>query len=279
MIEATRAYGLDFLFPAGDRAIGGSLRQHGEFSRVELDLLLAYASDPSGVLIDIGANIGSIALPFAAARPQWQVVAVEAHRGLSGLLAANVHGNRLSNVEAIHAAAGAERGLADFSAEPLHAQGNWGILGFNNPRVTRTEPVRMLTLDELTGPGVKLIKLDVEGFEPEVLKGAVGTLATRRAVWVAETNVRAPEASRQVIATFQAAGYAVHWFFVPFVTAQPDRGGRPERLDRGDSNVVALPPGTPNLWDLPFVTSPDAARPRAAQDYGYLARYGYPFPA
>jgi len=64
-LDVTRAYDLDFRFPASDTVVGATLRTFGEFSRVELDVLLHLAPQPSGVMIDAGANIGSLALPFA----------------------------------------------------------------------------------------------------------------------------------------------------------------------------------------------------------------------
>lgn len=71
LLDVTRAFDLDFRFPASDTIVGPTLRTYGEFSRVELDILLHLACDPTGVMVDAGANIGSLALPFARARPGW----------------------------------------------------------------------------------------------------------------------------------------------------------------------------------------------------------------
>ena len=67
MLDITRAYGLDFLFPKNDMVIGASLRQYGEFARPEVELIVEHmGSGPEGsCYIDVGANIGSIALPVA----------------------------------------------------------------------------------------------------------------------------------------------------------------------------------------------------------------------
>jgi FkbM family methyltransferase len=272
MLDRTIAYGLDFLFPVADAAVGASLRNHGEFGRVEVDFFVEMAGEPA-TFIDVGANIGAIALPFAKARPDWTVIAVEAHRGLAGLLAANSLNNQLYNVEVIQAAAGAERRLAEFPAAPLSARANFGMLGFTSD-TGATETVRMLTLDEVAPTDTRMIKIDVEGFEPEVLKGAAKLLEARQAVWLAEATVQNPAATAQVIETFLAAGYGVYWFYAPFVTHRAAKAPPTEAL-RGDSNVVALPPGVPNLWNLPAVKSPGEQRPGTADLYPYLARYGY----
>jgi FkbM family methyltransferase len=273
MLDTTEAYGLSFLFPAGDEAVGASLKRYGEFARPELDLLLEYASAPSATLIDVGANIGAIALPFAKARPAWKVVAIEAHRGLCNLLATNTFNNRLYNVEPFHAAAGPEMRFVDFPAPPLSHAANYGTLSLT--RIGRqTEPIRMFPLDHLAPRTTALVKIDVEGFEPEVLKGATGLLAAKRAIWLAEAGGKTQEANQSVVQTFLDAGYQVFWFFAPFATPSSERGN-PEKCELGDANVLALPPGIENRWGLTPITSADAPRPTRLEAYSYLARYGY----
>ena len=272
MLDTTLAYGLSFLFPARDNAVGACLRNHGEFARVELDFFTDHAAG-QGTLIDVGANIGAIALPFARARPDWRVLAIEAHRGLHGLLAANALNNRLFNVEVFHAAAGAEPGLPDFPATPLSDEMNFGTLGFGRT-ATVTEHVRMLTLDEIAPADTRLVKIDVEGYEPEVLRGARDLLGRRSAIWLAEASIQNPEPSAQTIRTLMEAGYAVHWLFAPFATPASAKA-RPATPGRGDANVVALPPGVPNRWNLPLISDPSERRPSGADAYPYLARYGF----
>lgn len=273
MLDCTVAYGLKFLFPLKDLGVGESLRSHGEFSRVETDFLLDHApADERGTLIDVGANIGSIALPFAQQRPSWQVLAVEAHRGLAAVLSANTLNNGLMNVEVFNAAAAAEPGLLKFPASKLSTEGNFGTLGFGSEE--QAEAVRALTLDEVSPRSTRLVKLDVEGFEPEVLKGARGLILSRKAIWVSEASIQHPESAAEVIRTFQEAGYSVFWFYVPFATPQSPKGA-PAEPSRGDANIVALPPGVENRWDLIPVGSATERRPSHGSAYAYLERYGY----
>ncbi|MBW8813801.1 MAG: FkbM family methyltransferase [Caulobacterales bacterium] len=272
MLDCTLAYGLSFLFPAGDSAVGASLKNHGEFSRVELDFLLDHAdAADSATFIDVGANIGSIALPFAKARPSWQVFAIEAHRGLAGLLAANTHQNLLSNVEVFNAAAGPERVLADFPTISFSIPGNFGQLRFGTTGAT--EAVRMLTLDEVAPPDTRIIKVDVEGFEPEVLKGSSGLLEREEAIWLLEASIHRPTQTAEVIRTFQLLGYNAFWFYVPFVTPVAPKGP-PIDASKGDSNIVVLPRHIGNKWNLTPVQSPDEQRPPDISSYLYLNRYG-----
>lgn len=275
MLDITRAYGLDFYFPAGDDTVGAHLRRYGEFARPEVDVLLAYATGKGGAFIDVGANIGAVALPFAKARPDWRVLAIEAHRGLAGVLAANVYGNQLYGVEPIHAAAGAKSQLIDFATPQLSARGNFGILSVHS-KGEATEQVRMLRLDDIAPADTRVVKIDVEGYETEVMAGAKALLARKETVWLAEASDQHAEASERLLETFISAGYAVHWFFAPFVTPNSEKS-RPEIVRNGDVNLVALPPGVENLWNLPSAT-PGSPRPTSAFAYTYLPRYGFPAP-
>lgn len=274
MFDRTIAYGLDFVFPAGDTAIGHSLALSGEFARVIRDFLISQAREDRGALLDVGANIGAIGLPFAATKRGWQVVAIEAHRGLAGLLAANVANNQLSAVDVLHAAAGAKRCVADFPNPSLFGQANYGTVNFgavNQP----TAPVLMVTLDEVAPPTTRLIKIDVEGYEPEVLKGAQRLLHEVKPIWLVEAASHSPEQNASVAATFLDAGYRLYWFFAPFVTRRPLKGRLPLEPGTGDHNLVALPPGVSNEWDLPVLTTAGEEPPKTTGAFSYLARYGY----
>jgi FkbM family methyltransferase len=150
MLGMTRAYGLTFLFPEGDTAIGASLRDYGEFARPEVELIVSYMDQfkEPGAFIDVGANIGAIALPVAAKQQQWKVIAIEAHRGLSNVLAANTLNNRLYNVEVICGAVEAESGITTFPSVSLSSKIDFGVLGtYLNDKI-RSERVLMLNLDD-----------------------------------------------------------------------------------------------------------------------------------
>jgi FkbM family methyltransferase len=275
-VDVTRAYDLDFRFPASDTVVGATLRTFGEFSRVELDVLLHLAPQPSGVMIDAGANIGSLALPFAKARPGWRVMAYEAQRWISHLLAANAIANDLLNVEPIHAALGREESLTDFPMAALDASLNFGGLGFGSAGVSN-ERVRVTRLDDLP-PSVhslvRVVKMDLQGFEPEVLRGA-GELLTRvRPAWIAEADRNQEAVARSTIRVFFEAGYTLHWLFVPFATRTAPRNGDKATLT-GDFNIVALPEGMGLPDDIPRLEGPDAPFPTSLDGLPYLRRYGF----
>jgi FkbM family methyltransferase len=274
MLDRTIAYGLDFLFPATDSIVGPCLSQHGEFSRIILDLFLEMGKDLGpATMIDVGANIGSISLPFAKALPDWRVISIEAHRGIAGILAANALNNQLYNVEVINAAAGPDKRMVDFPATSLFEKMNFGNVGFDDKQ-SRTTPTAMISLDEIAPSSTRLVKIDVENFEPQVIRGANRLLANQETAWLVEASVQFPTTSLETIKIFSDAGYSVFWVYVPHATPKSAKN-KPNNALSGDANVLALPAHFKNIWDLKKVLSVNEARPSNASDYPYLARYGY----
>lgn len=275
MLDRTIAYGLDFTFPIKDNAIGANLALYGEFARPIADFLIEHAEADSGLMIDAGANIGSISLPFAAERPAWRVISIEPHRGLAAVLSANAVNNRLMNIEVVQAAVGLEPGIVGFPSDPLTTERNFGTLSLKLPTELPTTPTMMTTLDALAPNGAQLVKIDVEGCDAEALQGAPNLLRKVRPIWLVEAaRNQYPEAARDVIQTLLEADYNVHWFFAPWSSARGLKGRVPPQLGKGDPNVVALPKGVENRWNLPAVLSADAPYPGTAAEYPYMKRYG-----
>jgi FkbM family methyltransferase len=284
MLGRTLAYGLSFLFPEGDTAIGASLRDYGEFARPEVELIASYMDqfkDP-GTFIDVGANIGAITLPLAAKRRDWKVIAIEAHRELSNVLAANTLNNRLYNVEVICAAVGAESGITTFPSVSLSSKINFGVLGTHLKDKIRSERVLMLNLDDFAPPNTRLVKVDVEGAEAQVLQGAGNLIEKIRPIWLLEANRADPyhgyteESARETRRVLSNAGYSLFWFFAPFTTANSSKAPAQRSTElRGDMNFIALPEGIANIWDLPKISDYNAPSPSELAQFGYMMRYGF----
>lgn len=269
MLETTSAYGLKLLVPTHDSGVGQSLRENGEFARIEVELIKELLD--GGVLIDVGANIGSIALPAAAAASL--VIAFEANRGFANVLAANALNNGLWNVSVVHAAVGETERLARFPMMPLGAAANLGTSGFHMAGKYPEEVVRMTTLDLIAPAATKVLKIDVEGYEGAVLKGAQRTLTEIRPAWLVESSEDSP-ATRAVIQSFLDANYLVYWFFAPFVTPRPERGPPPTKL-RGDVNILAVPSESRQpSWEMNRVEA-GGPRPTHVAHFPYLSRFGF----
>src|SRR5262245_34699476 len=129
-----------------------------------------------GLFCDVGANIGYFSLIWLTASGGNQAVLVEADDRLAAMAGDNMVRNRYSHSVCVHAcAAGDRRDILGFKTYGDKVTG-WATL--TNDVATATQKVKVATLDELlNGQGVNFLKIDVEGAEPLVLKGAKSALA------------------------------------------------------------------------------------------------------
>ena len=136
----------------------------------ELDFTHERMIAPGDVVFDCGSHQGMTTILFS----RWvgdngKVVAFEALPENFEVLSKNIEMNGVDNVEAVHAALGAEPGMAtiDVRSNSNVSSGEFG------------RQVPMKCLDQYESYAPNLLKIDVEGFETEVLKGAQRVLARR----------------------------------------------------------------------------------------------------
>ena len=163
-----------------------------------------------GLFVDVGANVGTYTI--WAAEQGAEVIAVEPAADTFGLLEENIALNGYQ-VTAVRAAAGARSGRARLT-RGLDA-GN--CLSPDGPEVTE-----MVTVDSLIGDRrVTGMKVDVEGFEIDVLRGAARALADHRIGLIQiewnQASVSAVGRDRRPIAEL-LSGYGYKLF-------RPDSGG------------------------------------------------------
>lgn len=264
-LDVAEAYGLRFEVVPSDIGVGACLRDYGEFARPELDLIRLMCA---GDFVDVGANIGAIALPFAKAKPAAKVLTIEALPAVAAILTRNVEANGLRNVTVLNAVAGETSGRIVIPNPPLDAQGNLGARSLYE-KGHPTAPARMVRLDDVAPDGVGFVKVDVEGFEPRVLDGAGRLLAEARPAWLVEVSATRPNAATKVRSALAAHGYRLYWFYSPFLTRR-----RPRRLDehpplRGDLSILALDGEPP--WPLNPVGD---EWPTDLAAFPYLGPYG-----
>lgn len=278
MIDLTRAYGMTFMFPQNDITIGRALKTYGEFARPEVELIIDHlGAAPAGTYVDVGANVGAMALPVAQRLPQVRVIAIEAQRRLAGILAANALNNQLFNIDVLHAAAGAQTGLQAFPQAPLDARFNFGMVGAAMTDLPN-ETVRVCTLDEAAPADARFVKIDVQTFEPEVLKGAAKTIRETRPAWLIEADFKANAANvRLTMKTMMEANYRLYWLFSPFVTPSSDKASPGKESLLGDVSYLALPEGMEPLWPMRRITDINESKPTEMSDFPYLRRFGYAF--
>lgn len=239
-----------------DTGIGQCLERYGEFGEDEVRAMrqLVRAGD---IVVDVGANIGTVAVPLAKrVGPTGTVYAIEAQRLFHSCLSANALLNDLFNLRAIHAAAGDRAGEMEIAAFDVAKEANFGAAKAH--AVGPRERVRVLRVDDLDLPACALIKIDVEGMDFAVIRGAYETICRHRPAIYFEA--KAGFATRQAIKLLMDLEYRVFWHFCRFVGGRPRRGGAvpPELRHLGDINALALPAEEGRAASLPECLSPDA---------------------
>jgi FkbM family methyltransferase len=148
--------------PPGDH-IGGVLA-HGTPYEAELLEMTEDLLRPGDLVVDVGANIGNHAL-FWAVHCGADIIAFEPNPAAMSYLEVNIEANDGARVVARSEALGSSSGTA--SVLPAEA-GNLGAC-----RVLEGDgPVAVVRLDAVVTRPVRLIKVDVEGAEPDVLAGS-----------------------------------------------------------------------------------------------------------
>jgi FkbM family methyltransferase len=230
--------------------IGDRLATDVGWASASIALLRALLA-PSAVAIDVGANVGAFTLPFArAVGPSGRVVAIEPRTQPYRLLAASMTLNGLDWVELRQAVAGRRTGWASQHPPVTDDETNIGARSWRGRGSDRAgEQVPALRLDDLTRDWRRcdLIKLDVEGMEPEVLAGAAELIARTRPVLFCEAN-RA-DVFEALLGFAAANGYRAH-----------------DIAADGDRDLLMMPDGRAPPIGLPLASTFDAEPARLASD-------------
>ncbi len=202
-----------FLYNVNDVYIGRSLDVYGEYSEVEARVLAALLR-PDDVVVEAGANIGALTVPLArAVGSDGLVLAYEPQRIAHQMLCANIALNGLTNVIAWNAAVGEAPGATRVPTPDPRQPNNFGDVALERARPDDSEAVAVVTIDSANLPRCRLIKVDVQGTEASVLKGAARTIAAHRPALYVENDQRAR--SPALIALIRSMGYRMWWHVAP----------------------------------------------------------------
>lgn len=166
--------------------------------------------EPGGTVVDVGTNHGVTAVLFAKwVGPAGRVVAIDGRRQNVETARENGELNGVSNIEFVHTAVGSRIGTVEFMDQP-----NGGVL--RRPGASRkTVTVPLRTLDDLlAGRAVSLLKIDVEGHELEVLKGAEKVLESAPNLDLeihCDTFDDPARAVEEILDRIGARRYQLHW--------------------------------------------------------------------
>lgn len=172
------------------------------------------------VIIDVGAHVGVFTLRAARRAVNGLVIAVEPHPTNYKFLTENVRFNKLKNVITLNLALSNYEGVANLY-ESKEQSGMHSIILRRSDKFVK---VSVKTLDkmveELKIEKVDMIKIDVEGAELDVLKGAEDTLKKNN-VHLAIESAHTPTGAQGLSKFLQDRGFKVltfrdNWSLWPF---------------------------------------------------------------
>jgi FkbM family methyltransferase len=235
-------------WPKQDQVIGKALMDYGEFAEGENIVMSRYLR-AGDVAVDVGANVGTTALAMAQqVGPQGHVIALEPQPVVAHCLAAALAANGLSQVRLLTVAAGQQSGMVkmDFS-QPLSNHGTAKV-------ASQGDSVPMIRLDDLELARCALIKIDVEGYEWQVIEGARATIGRLRPTLYFEAK-RLP-GTEAAMGFLLQHGYRLYWHFSFFFRADNFRNKAENAFQNlGDMNVLAVPDTGMQPADLPEIQS------------------------
>jgi FkbM family methyltransferase len=174
--------------PALDNGVELSLHETGTYEKGIL-LYLRSILKKGDCFVDVGANIGLMSI-FAAecVGREGKILAFEAHPKTAILLQENIELNGLKNIQVCQYALGSTEGKT-------HIYDNWQVNRGGASLVVKTDASEAYEIDIHSMDQVfpadripKAIKIDVEGFELEVLKGATETIRKHHPVLIVELS-------------------------------------------------------------------------------------------
>lgn len=147
---------------------------------------------PQFNVIDAGANIGYLSLNFARICHQGTVYSFEPDSSNFLDLQNNVRLNDLRNIQIFKKALGQNLGSAELYKMFVNNPGANRILPSSPANSVAHETVEIVTLDQLYSSGIfkkiDVLKIDVEGFELFVLKGALKLIAECKPILFVELS-------------------------------------------------------------------------------------------
>jgi FkbM family methyltransferase len=210
---------------------------------------LARHLGPGDVCLDVGAHIGLVAIPVAKRCPEARVLAFEPHPGSAERLTSNTALNPGVEVELVAAAAGEEPSSAFL--ETGGPGTDWHHLGGSEGTGSPGVEVPVTTIDDVCAERgidrIAVLKMDVEGYEPQALAGAERMLSEGRVDMIVlelvdYVLVRSETTPSELEAQVTALGYEA---------AEPIPMAGLNRLH----------PGKMGYSNFAFVRSSDGARP------------------
>ncbi len=174
--------------PSLDNGVELSLFETGTYEKGTIQFLEKQLK-PGSRFLDIGANIGLMSVIASKIVGESGIVyAVEANPGTVSILQTNIELNSCKNIELIPVA------LSDMQGTALLFE-NWEVNRGGASLISQSDgqegvEVKMERLDDLFDENlvIDLVKIDVEGFEPQVIRGGMKWFKKQLPIFIIEVS-------------------------------------------------------------------------------------------
>lgn len=171
----TTYLGHPFAYPPASH-VGQAIGRSWEWDAILRPMLEALVAEQQPIICEIGSNIGASLLEILVVKPAARIFAFEPSDAFRAVLLHNLRLAGFGHVEVMPYLVGREPGDAF-----LYTDETSGSMA-NLPHYLRRQPARVVTLDDVMenhGP-VRFIKIDTDGNDIEVLRGATRILERDR---------------------------------------------------------------------------------------------------
>ncbi|AEA44702.1 FkbM family methyltransferase [Fluviicola taffensis] len=174
--------------PSVDTGVELSLFQTGTYEKGTIQLLQKYLN-PGNTFLDIGANIGLMSVIASKVVGEKGIVySVEANPKTVPILQVNSELNACENIVILPIALSDSKGMARLFENWEVNRGGASLISQSNEQ--QGIEVKMERLDDLfqKETPLQLVKIDVEGFEPQVLRGGMSWFQKQQPIFIIEVS-------------------------------------------------------------------------------------------
>lgn len=221
---------------------------YGEWSETEVSVF-RHLIDENSNIIEVGSNIGMHAVPLAKTAHRGKLLCFEPQRIIFQQLCCNLALNNLTNVETYRLGVSDEKGECFIESSNYDEAWNYGSFSLNKGFSTEfafkgevyKEKIEIVSLDDFPPvqalPSLDLLKIDAEGLDLNVLKGAAETIGRLQPAIFVEIQTHDMV---EICDYLKSLDYIPYW--VVSERFQKTNYYQAARLEHGyDCNFLALP--------------------------------------
>ncbi|WGE32343.1 FkbM family methyltransferase [Actinobacillus genomosp. 2] len=224
-------------------------KSYGEWSEAEVILFQKILNSPQHNVIEVGANIGMHAIPIAKMIPNGKLFCFEPQRIIFQTLCCNINLNSLTNVYCYPMGISHYAYQTQIQSSNYNTAWNYGSFSIDKGFSTEgdftgnisQETISIIPIDQHNEiqqlDHLRLLKIDAEGFELNVLNGAKQTIEKHRPIIFIEAHLHSFEVLYDYLT---AIDYDCYWFISNRYQTN-NYFNAPETLSGFDFNFICFP--------------------------------------